>query len=278
MPVDITTKTMVDTEWLEKNLQNEDLILADCRYNLIDHSEGRRKYLEGHLPGAYFVDMEADLTGRKGEHGGRHPIPDKDEFARKMRSIGLSKGKTLVAYDDNLSGAARLWWLLKYFGHDDAYVLDGGMPKWMEEKRKTSIELPKEKTGSFSPHENRDLLARVDQVKNLSASQKIVDARARERYEGKVEPIDFKAGHIPGAFNVPYTELMEPEGTLKGAAELRKIFAGHGVLPISYCGSGITSCVNVLALARIGVKSLLYAGSWSDWISYPENEVETGYY
>lgn len=272
----LTEKTVVCTEWLASRINNPEIIIADCRYNLIDHSEGRRKYLEGHIPGAFFVDMEADLTGEKKEHGGRHPIPDPEEFARKMSAMGVEEGKTVIAYDENLSGAARLWWLLKYFGHGDVYVLDGGITKWVKEGRKTTNELPKEVNGTFLADAENSLLVDMHDVKENVNSRELVDSRAPERYRGEVEPIDTKAGHIPGAVNIYYMDIMEPEGTLKDKDDLRRQFReiSHGA--VVYCGSGITSCVNILGLACIGIESKLYSGSWSDWISYTGNEIATG--
>ncbi|AKA48977.1 hypothetical protein IX51_07580 [uncultured archaeon] len=270
----LTNRTIVETGWLAKHLREDDIVVADCRYNLMDSSEGRKKYLSGHIPGAYFVDMETDLTGEKKEHGGRHPIPDKDDFSKKMSAIGVEKGKTVVAYDDDLSGASRLWWLLNYFGHDHVYVLNGGIGKWMEEGREISLELPVEMNSRFEPAVNHDLLFDVHTVRS-SRSNVIVDSRAPERYAGKHEPIDFKAGHIPGAVNIFYRDAMNPEGKIKERDDLRKLYKNTGPSPVIYCGSGITSCVNILGMAVIGIEAKLYPGSWSDWISYPENDVET---
>lgn len=239
----------------------------------MDSTEGRKKYLDGHIPGAYFLDMESDLTGNKDEHGGRHPIPDAEDFRRSMDKIGLEPGKTVVAYDDDLSGASRLWWLLNYFGHQDAYVLDGGITSWIGRGGKTTTELPKERNGNFSIAINHDLLFDVDMVRRNGDNNVIVDSRAPERYKGETEPIDFKAGHIPGAVNIFYKDVMETPGKLKSREELRKIFQESGTSPVVYCGSGITSCVNVLGMASIGIEAKLYSGSWSDWISYPENDI-----
>lgn len=271
----LSKKTTVEPRWLLKHIGDEALITVDCRYNLMDSSEGRKKYLSGHLPGAYFLDMEADLTGTKQEHGGRHPIPQPADFAESMSKIGVQEGKTVVAYDDDLSGASRFWWLLNYFGHNDVYVLNGGISGWFDEGGKITADLPREGAGKFEPVINRDLLFDVNLVREYGGKNVIVDSRAPERYHGETEPIDFKAGHIPGAVNVFYKDTMEPQGRLKGRDELRKMYSRTGPSPVVYCGSGITSCVNVLGMAVIGIEAKLYSGSWSDWISYPENEVET---
>lgn len=271
----LSRRTVVETDWLSKHINDDNLIIADCRYNLMDSSEGRRKYLEGHIPGAFFIDMESDLTGDKEEHGGRHPIPDPALFASRMSLTGLEPGKMVVAYDDDLSGSARLWWLLNYFGHEEAYVLDGGFGKWSEEGRKITTELPKERKGNFTPSVNHDLMYDVYSVRDARHPHVLVDSRSPDRHAGIREPIDFKAGHIPGSINVFYRDVMAGEGKLKDREQLISLYSQAGTSPVVYCGSGITACVNVLGLARIGIEAKLYAGSWSDWISYPDNSVET---
>lgn len=272
----LSDRTVVSTDWLSKHLGGDSIIIADCRYNLMDHSEGRRKYLDGHIPGAYFIDMETDLTGENKEHGGRHPIPNKPDFAQRMSSYGVETGKTVVAYDDDLSGAARLWWLLNYFGHEDVYVLDGGIGKWIQEGHMVTKTLPKERTGKFEPDVKTALAVDVEEVRTLKGQRTLIDARAPIRYEGKEEPIDIVAGHIPGAVNIHFKDIMKPDGLLRSREDLRKMFKKIGPKPIVYCGSGVTSCVDILGLAAIGIDSLLYPGSWSDWISYKENEIATG--
>lgn len=271
----LSQKTLVEPAWLVKHYNDDDLIIVDCRYNLMDSSEGRKKYLSGHLPGAYFLDMEEDLTGSKQEHGGRHPIPRQEDFAKSVSKVGIQDGRKAVAYDDDLSGASRLWWLLNYFGHSNVYVLNGGISAWIDEGGKITTDLPKEANGRFEPRINRELLYDVDLVRDNNGGKAIVDSRAPERYQGKTEPIDFKAGHIPGAVNIFYKDTMEPQGKLKSKEELRRMYSRAGTSPVVYCGSGITSCVNVLGMAVIGIEAKLYSGSWSDWISYPDNEIET---
>ena len=275
MAMALVEKTLAETGWLSSHLDDESIIIADCRYNLMDSSEGRKKYLAGHIPNAFFVDMERDLTGEKKTHGGRHPIPEPEDFAEKMSRMGVEKGRTVIAYDDDLSGSSRLWWLLNYFGHEDVYVLNGGIEKWVEENLPVSTQVPTERISKFEAVPNSNLLFDVKSVRNNMRTQVIVDSRAPERYEGKTEPIDFKAGHIPGAVNIFYKDALDQGSRIKDVEELKKLYSGTGKSPVIYCGSGITSCVNVLSLAVIGVEAKLYSGSWSDWISYPENEVET---
>lgn len=267
---------LVTIQWLKEHLEDPDLIIADCRYNLFDHELGSREYTEAHIPGAYFLHMEKDLTGSVQEHGGRHPIPDKNNFRDSMRSIGLTSRKTVIAYDNDGSGASRLWWLLNFFGHYKVKVLDGGFPLWDKSGFPVTKDLPEKKPGSFDPVVNPGFLASVDDLGSLDKESTLVDSRARERYLGNVEPIDFKAGHIPGAISIPYTEAVKEKAIFRNENELKEMYRETGDTPVVYCGSGITSCVNFVAMSIIGKKPRLYAGGWSDWISYETNGVATG--
>lgn len=266
----------VTCEWLNGNLHREDILVVDCRYNLFDHDSGSREYAAGHIPGAHFLHMERDLTGEVGEHGGRHPLPDVEHFTAAMNRIGLREGTMVVAYDNDGSGAARLWWLLRYMGHENARILNGGFPGWKEMNFPVSTEEPSPGEGNFRPSITGGLLMGRDDLGNLERDAIIVDSRAYERYTGETEPIDHKAGHIPGAINIPYSNAIEKGGLFKPREELSRVFESAGNHPVLYCGSGITSCVSFVALWYIGKNPRLYAGSWSDWISYEENEVATG--
>ncbi len=267
---------LVSVKWLKEHLNDAKLIVADCRYNLFDHELGAREYAEGHIPGAYFLHMEKELISPVGEHGGRHPIPDMDSFRDSMNRIGLTGDTTVVAYDNDGSGAARLWWLLLYYGHEDVRILNGGFPLWEESGFPVSKEVPQSSFGDFKPSVNPSILCKVDELRNTDNDCTLVDSRAWERYIGKVEPIDFKAGHIPGAINIPYTEAIRDKAVFRDRDELEKIYRRSGERPVFYCGSGITSCVSFVAARILGKDPRLYAGSFSDWISYPENEVATG--
>jgi thiosulfate/3-mercaptopyruvate sulfurtransferase len=235
---------------------------VDCRYELGQPERGHELYLEGHIPGASFLDLDTELSGREG--GGRHPLPSAGDFARAVSRAGIGPGVFVVAYDQGRTGgAARLWWLLRHFGHDDCAVLDGGIGAWLGRLRSGEEEV---EPARFEPSPREgdtidaaELLARLGDERLV-----VVDARVPERYSGEVEPIDPVAGHIPGARNWPYTDGEPPAGLLE-AEEL-----------VVYCGSGVSACVDLLALAQAGrTDAKLYPGSWSDW-STRGLPVETG--
>jgi len=226
---------------------------VDCRWELGSPARGRELYLEGHVPGASFLDVEADLSGPPATPGGRHPLPSEEGFARAAGRAGIGEGVFVVAYDQGMNGGgARLWWLLRHLGHDDVAVLDGGIGAWLGPLRSGEEELeavefvPRPRSGDTI--EAEELSARLGE-RGLT----VVDARLPERYRGEVEPIDPVAGRIPGAVNAPY-----PEELPAGLAEAGEI--------VAYCGSGITAAVVLLRLAKAGRgDAKLYPGSWSDW-------------
>jgi thiosulfate/3-mercaptopyruvate sulfurtransferase len=228
---------------------------VDCRWELGQPARGQELYLDGHVPGASFLDVERELSAAPGgAEGGRHPIPTAEDFARAAGAAGIGEGVFVVAYDQGMTGgAARLWWLLRHFGHDDVAVLDGGIGVWAgplargEERVEAREFSPRERDDDVADAE--EILARLDDERFV-----LVDARAAERYRGEVEPIDAVAGHIPGAVNVPYTECG-------------RIGDVEGDDVVVYCGSGVTAAVDVLELARRGRRARLYPGSWSEWSS-----------
>jgi thiosulfate/3-mercaptopyruvate sulfurtransferase len=231
---------------------------VDCRWELGKPERGRELYLEGHVPGASFLDVERDLSAPPGgAQGGRHPLPAAEDFARAAGAAGIGAGVFVVAYDQAMTGgAARLWWLLRHFGHDGAAVLAGGIGEWVGPLRSGDEEI---EPATFTPRARDDDVATAEDVQAgiHDPNVTIVDARVPERFRGDVEPIDPVAGHIPGALNFPYNESGGglPE-TLSAEDEV-----------IVYCGSGVTACVDVLALERAGVSARLYPGSWSEWSS-----------
>lgn len=277
MDSDPGSDPFVTCQWLREHLHDSSLVIADCRYNLFDHGLGLREYNASHIPGAHFLNMEEDLAGKVSEHGGRHPLPDPEKFRNSMKRIGLNGDSLLIAYDNDGSGAARLWWLLKFFGHENVKILNGGFPLWKDLDFPVSRQINGTAKGNITLSTNERILMNRDDLKQLAHGSKIVDSRARERYAGEVEPIDKKAGHIPGAVNVPYTEVIQKGALFKDRKEIGKLFAEVGEEPVLYCGSGVTSCVSFVALTYIGKKPRLYAGSWSDWISYEDNEIATGH-
>lgn len=242
---------------------------------------GRERYLEGHIPGAAFVDLETALAGPPGP-GGRHPLPAAEDFGAAMRAAGVSADRPVVVYDGgNLMAAARAWWLLRYFGHPRVFVLDGGFSGWLAgghaiERGAVAVE-----AGDFVPRAGGMPLLDASGAGRLAAGPGVLlDARAAERYRGESEPVDPVAGHIPGAVNLPGTELLRLEGGLLGVEGLRERFraAGmrEGVSVGAYCGSGVTAALEVLALEVAGYPGALYVGSWSDWIRDPSRPVATG--
>ncbi len=233
---------------------------VDCRWELGNPGRGRELYLEGHIPRASFLDVEHDLSAPPGtppHHGGRHPLPDEGHFARSAGNAGIGPGVFVVAYDQGMTGgAARLWWLLRHFGHEDVAVLDGGIEAWLGPLRAGEEEV---EHARFVPRPRRgDTIDATELERRLDDGRlALVDARAPERYRGEVEPIDPVAGHIPGARNVPFTAAADMPADVLEADEIAV-----------YCGSGITACVDLLTLARAGREDAkLYPGSWSDWSS-----------
>ena len=262
---------IVDVQWLRNHLNDKNLVIFDCRFRLSDPKAGRSFYDHGHIPGAYFLDLEEHLSGRKGEHGGRHPLPDEREFVNLLRKSNVHKESMVVAYDDQMAGSARLWFLLKYMGHDNVSILDGGIQEWVRAGFNLSTEVPPPGNGDIIPKINSEIIASVDEVKNLEG-RKLIDCRERIRYSGIEEPIDRKAGHIPDAINIPYSDLLSNNHYIEDT-KIKNIFKEIPEGSIVYCGSGVTSCVNLFAMEKIGLNPKVYVGSWSDWISYDENEI-----
>jgi len=258
-------------------------VLLDVRWQLSTATangepfDGRTEYLAGHIPGAVFVDLDRELASAPGERG-RHPLPDLGVFGAAMRRAGVSAGRPVVVYDGGLGwGAARAWWLLRWTGHPDVRVLDGGLPAW-EGPLETSEPSPPE--GDFQPVPAASGLLDADGAAALARSGVLLDARAGERYRGEVEPIDRVGGHIPGAVSAPTTENVGPDGRFRPAEELAARFKELGVAadtPVGvYCGSGVSGAHEVLALAVAGIPAALYVGSWSEWSSDPSRPVATG--
>lgn len=270
--------------------QGAPLLVFDCSFDLADPASGRRAFLEEHIPGAIHADLHRDLSAplAQAASGGRHPLPRREAFAQWLAQVGLSNDALAVVYDRNrFAFCGRLWWMLRWAGHDRVAVLDGGLQAWKASgaplEPGAGAAYP---SGSFSL---REPLARLVDAKQVharldSGTQVLIDARAPERYRGEVEPLDAVAGHIPGAFNRPFTSNLKADGTFKPAEELRADFAAllqgrQNAELVCYCGSGVTATPNVLALelAGFGVASL-YGGSWSDWSSraeYPKETVTT---
>ncbi len=264
---------LVSAEWLHQHIGDEDLRVIDFRWYLVG-KRGREEYLAGHIPGAVFVDLD-DVTG---EGPGRHPLPTREQFQSAMRTAGVSAGTKVVAYDDaGGSVAARLWFLLRWFGHERQAVLDGGLQGWGGPLETASTEVSLGDFTAAQPDRSR-VLSFEDVVKHRGVP--VIDARAGERYRGETEPVDPKAGHIPGARSAPFAGNLDEGGRFKSSTELRERYEELGVDPeegaVVYCGSGVNACHDLLAMELAGVKNVrLYEGSWSDW-SNRDAPVATG--
>ncbi|VEF48021.1 rhodanese domain-containing protein [Bacillus freudenreichii] len=268
-------------EWLKEKLLDNNVRIVDCTYSLNDASYGKRTYCEKHIPGAVHFDLAEDLSDEVQKHGGRHPLPEIQKFKRKLEIAGINDKTTIVAYDAGEGCfASRFWWLLKYMGHPEVYVLDGGMKGWEDAGFPVTDIEPEYDPVQFTVRLNESMIADVSDVRSAIKNQNtvIIDSRARERYLGQVEPLDAKPGHIPGAVNCEWTDGLKA-GIWKDREEQMNRFSNlnPGDEIIVYCGSGVTATPNVIALTEAGFdKVKLYAGSYSDWISYPENIVEKG--
>ncbi|GAA3926289.1 sulfurtransferase [Actinomadura viridis] len=254
-------------------------VLLDVRWRL-SGPPGVESYRRGHLPGAVFVDLDRDVAGPPGP-AGRHPLPEPDAFEAAMRRAGVSGDRPVVVYDDaDSTAAARLWWTLRYFGHEPVRVLDGGYRAWSEAGRPVTTEEPEVEPGDFRARPARLPVLDAAGAAALARTGTLLDARAPERFRGETEPVDPVAGHIPGARNAPTLGNVGADGRFLPPALLRERFAGLGATGGAevgvYCGSGVTAAHQVLALTLAGVPAALYVGSWSNWIADPANPVATG--
>ncbi|CRK83864.1 sulfurtransferase [Neobacillus massiliamazoniensis] len=274
-------KYVVKKEWLLKRLDDQQVRIVDCRFSLANPEKGGLEYREGHIPGAVYFDLEKDCSGTVGVHGGRHPMPDVDQFIEKLEKAGIDENTLVIAYDNGDGPyAARFWWLLRYFGHEKAYVLNGGIKEWVNASYPTTTKIPFFEKTKFNASIDSDLLATMEEVKEVVMQQQdhviLIDSREQKRYLGIEEPIDKKAGHIPGAVNKPWMEGLR-DGHIKSAEEQMERFADidREKQLIVYCGSGVTAVPNFLSLKEAGFEKVkLYVGSFSDWISYEDNEIE----
>ncbi|MFI0902016.1 sulfurtransferase [Streptomyces sioyaensis] len=255
-------------------------VLLDVRYQL-GGPPGRPQYEAGHVPGAVYVDLDSELASPPGP-AGRHPLPDLDVFTGAMRAAGVRADRPVVVYDGGQSwAAARAWWLLRWTGHPDVRVLDGGLAAWQASGGALSVDQPAPPTGDFTPLPGALPVLTADDAAALARRGVLLDARAAERYRGEVEPIDPVAGHIPGAVSAPTAEnVAEGSTVFRDASELARRFAALGATADAevgvYCGSGVSAAHEVLALAVAGVPAALYVGSWSEWTADPSRPVATG--
>lgn len=276
--------TLIDAASLHARLDDPHWVVVDCRFSLMDTEAGRRAYQDGHLPGARYAHLDEDLSGPITPATGRHPLPDPARLARKLGEWGIGPGTQVVTYDDmgGMLAAARLWWLLRWLGHEAVAVLDGGFPAWQRAGLPLTTELPVVQPKTFGARPDDRLWLTTAQVQSLPAEMVLLDARMAMRFRGEMEPIDPVAGHIPGSVNLPTEGNLTPDGHFLPLAELRARFATIlGDRPpaavVHSCGSGVTACHNLLAMEAAGLRgSRLYAGSWSEWIRDPVRPVATG--
>lgn len=266
---------IISTQSLKERLDDPQVVVIDCRFALADPQQGYHQYQTSHIPGAYYLDLNQDLSAPVERHGGRHPLPDLNQIAQKLAAIGVRFGETLVvAYDDSrFAFAARLWWLLRYLGHDRVAVLDGGWGAWQSQGYPVTDVIPEPQPGQFVPQVRSEWVVDINGVKARKElpDAALVDSRARDRYLGEHEPIDPIAGHIPGAMNYPWQGVTNTQGYLHSPDQQKQRWLDIQDKSdiIVYCGSGVTACVNLLSLELAGMgQGKLYAGSWSDWCSY----------
>jgi thiosulfate/3-mercaptopyruvate sulfurtransferase len=254
-------------------------VVLDIRWSL-ETGGDYEAYARGHIPGARFLHMERDLSSTPGANG-RHPLPAAADFTAAMRRAGVSDDSVVVCYDAGPGmSAARAWWLLRYFGHPEAYVLDGGLAAWTRAGLPVAAVEPAVPTGEFTSRQSLAPAVEADGVLAAARAGILLDARDRERYLGLTEPVDKVAGHIPGAVSAPTKENIGPDGLFRPAADLKARFGALGVAedkPVTvYCGSGITAAHEILALAAAGYTAALYPGSWSHWITDENRPIAAG--
>lgn len=272
---------LIDAQTLNNHLFDPDWIIVDCRYDLMDKDAGYQSYLAGHIPGAGYAGLHNDLSSSQPVTDcGRHPVPSPEDLEDKLSAMGIDNRRQVVAYD--LSGgvfAARLWWLLRYAGHDRAAVLDGGLDAWVQAGFELDVKQPQVVAGSFKARLDAGRLARLGEVENLA---RLVDSREPVRYRGDTEPMDRTGGHIPGAVNYYWKDNLDAQGRFLAPERLRRtfkdVYAGTAPEDVTfYCGSGVSACHNLLAAVHAGFPlPRLYAGSWSEWCSDPARPVAVG--
>ncbi|MGC9505488.1 sulfurtransferase [Baaleninema sp.] len=272
---------LVSADWLAQHLGDRSLVIVDCRFSLAEPELGHQKYLASHIPGAFYLHLERDLSSPVGERGGRHPLPNPEELAKKLGSIGITSSETfVVAYDDSkFAFASRVWWLLRYLGHDRVAILDGGLTHWLAQGYPVTTELPQPQPGQFQARPHSEWLVDLEQLKACKDSSNwlLVDSRDGDRYRGEREPIDPVAGSIPGSVNLPWKTVTSDDGLARSPQFQRQRWQEFDDAEevIIYCGSGVTACVNILSrhIAELP-PAKLYTGGWSEWCR-TENSIQT---
>ena len=276
-------KTIVSTDSLGNHLG--EWTIVDCRFDLTDEQWGRQQYEKAHIPGAVYASLNADLAGPRTGLNGRHPLPSVDALASTFSRLGIANHAQVVVYDQDAGlHASRLWWSLKYLGHPEVALLDGGWAKWIAEGRPTAAGNETRIATTFAPTAHPEMRVAIEDVERRMHDGRtlLVDARGPERFEGKSETIDKVAGHIPGAHNHFYKWNLGEDGTMRSPEDLRARYdALLGGRPpgdvVMYCGSGVSACHNLLAMEHAGLTGIvLYPGSWSEWSADAARPVETG--
>ncbi len=278
-------QTLISCEQLANELDNPFLRIVDCRFDLLRPDAGRRAYEGSHIPGAVYAHLDEDLSGPivSGQTG-RHPLPEPETFARTVARLGISNGAQVIVYDDAAGGiAARMWWMLRWTGHEAVALLDGGWDAWLAAGLPCRSGAEYGEPSTYTANPRLELVVDADEMlaKTASGGALVIDARAVDRFHGENETLDPVGGHIPGAFNLPFTDNLQ-DGHWREAAELETRFRDlmgnrRPSEVIVYCGSGVTACHNVLAMLHAGLgESRLYPGSWSEWITDPNRPIAQG--
>jgi thiosulfate/3-mercaptopyruvate sulfurtransferase len=278
-------KTLIDPVTLAEHLDDPDWVVIDTRFDLTDPAKGEQQYLDGHIPGARYAHLDRDLSGDKTGSNGRHPLPTPDQMRTRFGALGISPSKQVVAYDaDNGMYAARLWWMLRFMGHEAVAVLDGGLARWTREGHSVRGGEEPRRPAMFRGQPREGARLTVDEVAGglRDPRRVLVDARAEGRYRGEGETLDKVAGHIPGAKNYFFQRNLTEDKTFKSPDELKKEWQTLlGSTPVTnvvmYCGSGVTACHNLLAMEHAGLPGAkIFPGSWSEWSADADRPVATG--
>ncbi|MBE0687093.1 MAG: sulfurtransferase [Anaerolineaceae bacterium] len=277
-----TYTTFIDPDELVNLLDDPNLIVIDCRFDLLNPAWGYQDYLKNHIPNAIYADLDKNLSRSITEETGRHPLPESDKFIETCSNWGIDKDKQVVVYDTTSgSFASRLWWMLKYFGHLNVAILDGGFSAWLDSGFSQESGSGHKRPSKFKGTPDHNLLKTTTEMETLILQPDctVIDARSRERYLGLQEPLDKIAGHIPNAINFFHQNNLDPNGKLLSIEELQEKYndlleGKNDNSKVLYCGSGVTSCLNFAVMQHIDIKPLyLYLGSWSEWIRNPNHPI-----
>lgn len=277
---------LINAHDLQSYIDRPDISIIDCRFDLADSLAGRRAYLDEHIPGAVFADLDIDLAAPVTPDSGRHPLPDPEILARTLMRLGISNSSDVIVYDGGAGAlAARAWWLLRWLGHEQVRLLDGGFQQWVTEGRPLASGDQIVTAGDFSPRPNHDkIMTTAELLNDIGAinEMKLIDARDAARFRGEVEPIDPIAGHIPGSSNLPFPVSLKEDGTWKSRGDLECLWLevlgeDKGTTWTVMCGSGVTACHLAVSAMEAGYREpRLYVGSWSEWIRDPARPIALG--